>query len=169
MTVVARTARIFRTVSRALLIAGPAALVFAAVSPGSLQLAAVITGGVLTLLGIDFALIGRYVLEPLDPSVIAGDPERGLAPSGIAATAKILSARVTALRINKRYPVVAIEVAVSMGAQAPFEARVRTVMKPGGADRLEPGTELPVRVDRQNRARVVLDPARALWLRDVLV
>jgi hypothetical protein len=159
----------FRVISRLSLIAGPAVLIFAVFSTDGVQLAALIVGGVLSLLGTIFHFVGKYVLAPLDTTDLIGDPARGVAPQGLAATAKILSSRATAMRINKRYPVVAIGLSVSLHGKPPYETETRAVFRNYDLSGLPIGSEVPVRVDARDRRRVALDAGRASWLQNVLV
>jgi hypothetical protein len=87
-------------------------------------------------------------------SSFTGDEE--VLEKGLPGSATITALRVTRLRYNRYYPVVAFRLAVECDGER-FPAEARQVVDPELLPRLAPGTVVAVRVAPGDRRRVVID------------
>lgn len=102
---------------------------------------------------IAVALFGIPVLVRLFSS-FTGDED--ILANGVPASATIVSLTPTGWRYNRRYPIVRWNVNVEAGGAA-YPVEIKQTVDPELLQRLAPGVVVRVRVDRQDRKKIVID------------
>lgn len=110
-------------------------------------------GGVALLL---VTVIGTFVARGRASAAERAERQRIWA-QGTAGRARVVELGSKGM-IN-RHPIVELELDVALPDQAPYRARVRSLISSLAVPRIQPGCELDVRVDPADRGRVVVDPA----------
>jgi hypothetical protein len=140
-----------------------------------------VAGGLLLAFAAVFAVVALAVPEARGPAALAalvmaaagwlGVPalvrllsrftgDEAVLERGTPADAAITAMAATGWRYNVTAPIVRFDLSVRLGA-TPYAARVTQVVPPGVLGSLAPGAIVAVRVDRDDRRRVVIDWRRA--------
>jgi hypothetical protein len=141
--------RLWGRVARRLLLAFAA--VFAAVA-----LAVPEMRGEAALAALVMAAAGWLGVPPLVRLLSRFTGDEAVLADGTPADAAITALAPTGWRYNVTAPIVRFDLSVRLGP-APYAARVTQVVAPDVLARLRPGAVVAVRVDRDDRRRVVID------------
>ena len=82
--------------------------------------------------------------------------DQGVLQNGIPAQAKILNIQQTGVMLNNQ-PQVAFDLEVYQPGRGPYRAQAKAVIPIVNIPQYQPGVEVPVKVDPNNPAQVVLD------------
>lgn len=93
-------------------------------------------------------------------ALLGGGEDDLLRKEGLAASGRVLAARQTGTWVNNN-PKVELELLVSGGPAAEYEARLRAVIPQVNLPAVQPGAVLKIKVARDDPQRVVLDEAWA--------
>jgi hypothetical protein len=86
----------------------------------------------------------------------ATGPDRGVLQNGIPAQAKIVSVQQTGVMVNYQ-PQIAFTLEVQPPNGAPYQAQTKAVIPMVNIPQLQPGTEVPVKIDPNNPTKVALN------------
>ena len=105
-----------------------------------------------------FALLGTGAALLIAGIVVAARArgKKKIATEGLAGTGTVVSANPTGVTINDA-PVLSFEMDVEAPGLAPFRTRVRGTMPFMGFGQITVGTKLPVKIDREDNSKVIID------------
>jgi len=134
------------------------------VIPGTLFWVLVIAGAVMknnALIGAGVVLLVVTVGLTLTLKVRAGAArvaaEKQLWADGTPARARVVRIKDTGARIN-RHPKIEFDLEVTVAGQEPFPANLAAYISSIAVPRVQPDCTIDVRVDPNDRTRVVIDP-----------
>ena len=86
----------------------------------------------------------------------ATGPDRSILQNGISAKARILGLQQTSMMVNNQ-PQVAFNLEVHPPQGVPYQAQLKAVIPMVNIPQLQPGVEVPVKIDPKDPTKVVMD------------